>query len=104
MFWNLLAKVLSLKSTEVEKSTLVKYKKKNCSVFKCFLSINIFILHINLKIVALKFISKMNKSEKELKNLKHEIEILRSLHHENIIELLDSFETEKEVHRKNFLG
>jgi fused-like protein len=39
----------------------------------------------------------MNKSEKELKNLKHEIEILRSLHHENIIELLDSFETEKEV-------
>ena len=42
----------------------------------------------------------MNKSEKELKNLKHEIEILRSLHHENIIELLDSYETDKEV---NFL-
>jgi fused-like protein len=45
----------------------------------------------------LKFISKVNKSEKELKNLKHEIEILRSLHHENIIELLDSYETDKEV-------
>lgn len=49
------------------------------------------------QIVALKFISKVNKSEKELKNLKHEIEILRSLHHENIIELLDSYETDKEV-------
>ena len=47
--------------------------------------------------MALKFISKLNKSEKELKNLKHEIEILRSLHHENIIELLDSYETDKEV-------
>lgn len=39
----------------------------------------------------------MNKSEKELKNLKHEIEILRKLKHENIIELLDSYETDKEV-------
>jgi len=39
----------------------------------------------------------MNKSGKELRNLKHEIEILRSLHHENIIELLDSYETDKEV-------
>lgn len=47
--------------------------------------------------MALKFISKLNKSEKELKNLKHEIEILRKLHHENIIELLDSYETDKEV-------
>ena len=45
----------------------------------------------------MKFISKMNKSEKELKNLKHEIEILRKLKHENIIELLDSYETDKEV-------
>jgi serine/threonine protein kinase len=39
----------------------------------------------------------LNKSEKELKNLKEEIEILRSLHHENIIQLLDSYETDKEV-------
>lgn len=45
----------------------------------------------------MKFISKLNKSEKELKNLKHEIEILRKLKHENIIELLDSYETDKEV-------
>lgn len=45
----------------------------------------------------MKFISKLNKSEKELKNLKHEIDILRNLHHENIIQLLDSFETDKEV-------
>lgn len=45
----------------------------------------------------------MNKSEKELKNLKHEIEILRSLHHENIIQLLDSYETDKEVIKKRKL-
>jgi len=45
----------------------------------------------------LKFISKLNKSEKELKNLRQEIDILKNLHHENIIELLDSFETDKEV-------
>lgn len=44
----------------------------------------------------------MNKSEKELKNLKHEIEILRSLHHENIIQLLDSYETDKEVIIKKY--
>ena len=47
--------------------------------------------------MALKFISKVNKTEKQLKDLKHEIEILRNLHHENIIELLDSYETDKEV-------
>ena len=45
----------------------------------------------------MKFISKLNKSEKELKNLRQEIDILKNLHHENIIELLDSFETDKEV-------
>jgi fused-like protein len=49
------------------------------------------------QIVALKFISKLNKSEKELKSLKYEIEILCNLHHDNIIQLLDSFETDKEV-------
>ena len=47
--------------------------------------------------VAMKFISKMGKSDKELRSLKREIEILRTLHHENIIEMLDSFETDKEV-------
>lgn len=47
--------------------------------------------------MALKFISKSNKNEKELRSLRQEIEILRKLHHENIIELLDSFETDKEV-------
>ena len=49
--------------------------------------------------VAMKFISKMGKSDKELKSLKREIEILRTLHHENIIEMLDSFETDKEVNK-----
>lgn len=45
----------------------------------------------------MKFIPKVGRSEKELKNLRREIEIMRGLHHENIIEMLDSFETEKEV-------
>ena len=47
--------------------------------------------------MALKFITKSNKSEKEVKNLKQEIEILQNLRHENIIQLLDSYETDKEV-------
>ena len=47
--------------------------------------------------VALKFIPKVGRSEKELRNLRREIEIMRNLHHENIIQMLDSFETEKEV-------
>ncbi|KAK6192112.1 hypothetical protein SNE40_003650 [Patella caerulea] len=49
------------------------------------------------QIVALKFIPKVGKSEKELRSLRREIEIMRGLHHENIIEMLDSFETNKEV-------
>ncbi|NXK54426.1 STK36 kinase, partial [Chauna torquata] len=49
------------------------------------------------KVVALKFIPKVGRSEKELKNLQREIEIMRGLHHPNIIQMLDSFETEKEV-------
>ncbi|XP_059141268.1 serine/threonine-protein kinase 36-like [Physella acuta] len=49
------------------------------------------------QIVALKFIPKMGKSEKELKGLRREIEIMRGLKHDNIIELLDSFDTDKEV-------
>jgi fused-like protein len=41
----------------------------------------------------MKFISKLNKSNKELRNLRQEIEILRVLNHENIVMLLDTFET-----------
>ena len=47
--------------------------------------------------MALKFIPKVGRSEKELKNLQREIDIMRNLEHENIIKLLDSFETPKEV-------
>ena len=36
------------------------------------------------------------KTEKELINLRQEIEILKGLYHENIILLLDSFETSHE--------
>lgn len=45
------------------------------------------------QIVAIKKIPKRGKKEKELKNLRQEIEILRKLYHENIIQLLDSFES-----------
>lgn len=53
--------------------------------------------YVPVKIVALKFIPKFGKSEKELRSLRREIEIMRGLHHDNIIEMLDSFETDKEV-------
>lgn len=47
--------------------------------------------------MALKFIPKVGKSDKELRGLRREIEIMRGLHHDNIIEMLDSFDTDKEV-------
>uniref|UniRef100_A0A8C0VWN5 non-specific serine/threonine protein kinase n=1 Tax=Castor canadensis TaxID=51338 RepID=A0A8C0VWN5_CASCN len=49
------------------------------------------------QVVALKFIPKLGRSEKELRNLQREIEIMRGLRHPNIVHMLDSFETEKEV-------
>jgi fused-like protein len=48
------------------------------------------------QIVALKFMSKRGKSEKDLMNLRREIDILKKLMHENIIMLLDAFETNRE--------
>lgn len=45
------------------------------------------------QIVALKFISKRGKAEKDLLNLRLELGILQRLDHPNIIRLLDSFET-----------
>lgn len=50
-----------------------------------------------VKVVALKFIPKVGRSEKELRSLKREIDIMRDLRHPNVILLLDSFETEREV-------
>lgn len=46
--------------------------------------------------VAMKFILKHGKSEKDIHNLRQEIEILRKLEHENIIGMLDSFESPQE--------
>ncbi|WOL04028.1 serine/threonine-protein kinase TIO isoform X1 [Canna indica] len=46
--------------------------------------------------VAMKFILKHGKTEKDIHNLRQEIEILRKLKHENIIEMLDAFETPQE--------
>ncbi|XP_022902513.2 serine/threonine-protein kinase fused [Onthophagus taurus] len=47
--------------------------------------------------VALKVISKRGRSNKELKGFRRECEIQRHLHHPNIIQMLDSFETENEI-------
>uniref|UniRef100_A0A0D9XYY0 non-specific serine/threonine protein kinase n=1 Tax=Leersia perrieri TaxID=77586 RepID=A0A0D9XYY0_9ORYZ len=46
--------------------------------------------------VAMKFILKHGKTDKDIHNLRQEIEILRKLKHENIIEMIDSFETPQE--------
>ncbi|CAF2216154.1 unnamed protein product [Brassica rapa] len=46
--------------------------------------------------VAMKFIMKQGKSDKDIHSLRQEIEILRKLKHENIIEMLDSFENARE--------
>ncbi|GLT93313.1 hypothetical protein SLE2022_111110 [Rubroshorea leprosula] len=47
------------------------------------------------QIVAMKFIMKQGKSDKDIRNLRQEIEILRKLKHENIIEMLDSLKLHK---------
>ncbi|KAM8962411.1 serine/threonine-protein kinase 36 [Pelodytes ibericus] len=49
------------------------------------------------EIVALKFIPKVGRSEKELRGLKREIQIMKDLRHPNIVRMLDSCETEREV-------
>jgi len=48
-------------------------------------------------VVALKFISKTKKTEKDVKSLRREIDIMRSLRHPNIIQMLDSFDTDHDV-------
>uniref|UniRef100_A0A3B3ZGI4 non-specific serine/threonine protein kinase n=1 Tax=Periophthalmus magnuspinnatus TaxID=409849 RepID=A0A3B3ZGI4_9GOBI len=42
------------------------------------------------QVVALKFMPKVGRSEKELRNLKREIEIMRDLQHPNIVQLFDT--------------
>ncbi|CAG2064844.1 unnamed protein product [Timema podura] len=49
------------------------------------------------KIIALKAIRKCGRTEKELRSLRQECEIQRNLNHPNIIEMLDSFETDTEI-------
>ena len=49
------------------------------------------------QVVALKFIPKGGRSQKELKVLRQEIEILRTLQHENIVLMLDYFETDTQM-------
>jgi hypothetical protein len=47
----------------------------------------------SLQTVAVKLITKHGKNEKDLRNLRQEIEILRKLQHPNVIAMLDAFET-----------
>lgn len=47
--------------------------------------------------VALKVISKRGRSENELKGFRRECKIQRDLHHPNIIQMIDSFETDNEI-------
>jgi fused len=47
--------------------------------------------------VALKYMSKIGKTEKDLAELRNEIAILRKLDHPNIILMFDCFETSKDV-------
>lgn len=47
-------------------------------------------------VVALKFISKHGKIERDLRNLRQEIAILSQLDHENVVKMYDYFETESE--------
>ena len=49
------------------------------------------------QIVAIKFIPKRGKMDKELKNIKREIDIIKKLKHPYIIEMLDTFETPGEL-------
>ncbi|XP_039310697.1 serine/threonine-protein kinase fused isoform X1 [Solenopsis invicta] len=49
------------------------------------------------EIVAFKMIRKCGRSYKELKSLRQECEIQRYLRHPNIIQMIDSFETENEI-------
>ncbi|KAK9879862.1 hypothetical protein WA026_008366 [Henosepilachna vigintioctopunctata] len=51
----------------------------------------------NSQVVALKVISKRGRTTNEIKDLRGECEIQRYLHHPNIIQMLDSFETDNEI-------
>ena len=64
---------------------------------ECYMGAQNYNCTLFSQVVALKFIPKKGRSSKDLVNLQREIEIMRSLHHPNIISLLDSFETADEV-------
>ena len=49
------------------------------------------------QIVAIKFIPTVGRTDRELSALRQEIEILRTLQHENIVLMLDYFETDNEI-------
>ncbi len=48
------------------------------------------------QIVALKFIKKGGKTAEEVKQIREEIDIMKELKHDNIVRMLDAFETSGE--------
>ena len=46
--------------------------------------------------MAIKYITKQGKSQREIENIRKEIDITRTLQHENIIHMLDAFETKRD--------
>jgi serine/threonine protein kinase len=48
------------------------------------------------QIFAIKFIQKKNRNQREISNLRQEIDILRTMKHRNVIKMCDAFETERE--------
>lgn len=54
--------------------------------------------------MALKFISKLGKTEKDLYFLRREIDILGKMKHENIVDMIHSFETNNEVYLNIFVN
>ncbi|KAG8303443.1 Serine/threonine-protein kinase 36 [Homalodisca vitripennis] len=49
------------------------------------------------EVVALKIIRKCGRTQKELLSLRSECQIQKHLHHRNIIQMINSFETESEI-------
>ena len=54
-----------------------------------------------LEVVALKFITKTGRKERELRLLNREIDIMQGMNHPNIIRMLDTFETPSQVRERD---
>ena len=97
MFWNLSEKVLSEKYTKADGNFADRSVAVIGIQFVTFTESGMLFV---FQVVAMKFISKIGRTEKELRTLRREIEIMKSMHHDNIVEMIDTFETQNEVRFK----